>query len=303
VRDESNPQNPVVGNPNLKPSFRNSINTQYNNYITDSKFNFSVNSNVSFIRNQIVSNNILIEDISIKHTGLQTDTIRSKKTETHYINLDGAYSVGGNYNISKQLDDRKYNLALNGSINYSHGVSMSNNIKNINTTWHFNERFGPQINPNESIEVNPYVSYDLSKAYFTLPNSINTDIRTTALAIDGKFFFLPGQTMNFGYSASKNFVSGLSKNITRNPLIINASIEQQFFKRRNLTLTFQVFDILKQNNFVSQVTNETSITNTLSNAQSRYFMFSAKFNFQKWSGSPMRRGQRMKRRGDGSFIE
>jgi hypothetical protein len=303
VKDESNPQNPVVGNPDLKPSFRHSINIQYNNYLVDAKFNISGNANISFINNQIVSNNILIKDIAIKNNGIRKDTVTSLKNETHFINLDGSYTVGGNYNISKQLDDRKYNLSLNGSINYGHGVSMSNNITNYNTTWHFNERFGPQINPNESIEVNPYISYDVSKAYFTLPNSINTNLRTTALAIDGKFYFLEGRTFTFGYSASKNFVTGVSQNLTRNPLIINALVEQQFFRRRNLTLTFQVFDILKQNNFVSQVTTENSVTNTLSNAQSRYFMFSAKFNFQKWSGSPMRRGQRMKRRGDGSFIE
>jgi len=303
VKDESNPQNPVVGNPDLRPSFKNAINLQYNNYLVDSKFNISANANVSFISNQIVNNNVLITDIAIKNNGIRKDTVKSLKTETHFINLDGSYTVGGNYNISKQLEDRKYNLSLNGSINYGHGVSMSNSMRYLNTTWRFNERFGPQINPNESIEVNPYISYDMQKANFTLPNSINTNIRTTALAVDGKFYFLAGQTFNFGYSASKNFVSGLSKNVTRNPLIINTSIEQQFFKRRSLTLTFQVFDVLKQNNFVSQVTNENSITNTLSNAQSRYFLFSAKFNFQKWSGSPMRHGQRMKRRGDGSFIE
>ncbi|QEC79657.1 outer membrane beta-barrel family protein [Mucilaginibacter ginsenosidivorax] len=292
VRDESNPQNPVVGNPDLKPSFRNSINLQYNNYIVDSKFNVSANANVSFIKNQIVTNTVQI-----------ADTLGALKNETHYINLNGSYNIGGNYNISKQLADRKYNLSLNGTINYGHGISMSNNVQNFNTTWHFNERLGPQINPSESVEINPYVSYDVAKSYFTLPHSVNTNISTTALAIDGKFYFLTGRTATFGYIANKNFVKGISQNLTRNPLVINAYIEQQFFKRRNLTLTFQVFDILKQNNFISQVTTENSVTNTLSNAQSRYFMFSAKLNLQKWTGSPMRHGQRMKRRGDGSFIE
>lgn len=292
VRDESNPQNPIVGNPDLKPSFRNSINFQYNNYLVDSKFNVSGNANISFIKNQIVTNTVQI-----------ADTLGALKNETHYINLNGSYTIGGNYNISKQLADRKYNLSLNGTINYGHGISMSNNVQNFTTTWHYNERFGPQINPNESIEVNPYISYDVAKSFFTLPHSVNTNIRTTALAIDGKFYFLEGRTATFGYSANKSFVEGVSKNLTRNPLVINAYVEQQFFRKRNLTVTFQVFDILKQNNFVNQVTTENSVTNTLSNAQSRYFMLSAKLNLQKWSGSPMRRGQRMKRRGDGSFIE
>ncbi|MBS7563687.1 TonB-dependent receptor [Mucilaginibacter sp. Bleaf8] len=291
VRDVSSPQNPVVGNPNLKPSFRHSINAQYNNYLVNSHLNISGAINTSITSKQIVTNNVRIADV-----------FNSFKTETRFLNLNGSYGVNGYYNISKQLADRKYNLSLNGSASYNRGVSMTDNIKSFTTSWHLNERLGPRINPNESIEVNPFVSYDVARTFFGLSNT-STDVRTTALAIDGRFFFMKNRSLTIGYDASKNYVKGISSNLTRNPLVINAYIEKDFFKKRLLTVNLQVFDILKQNNFVSQTTTENSYTNTLSNALSRYFMLSVRSYLQKWTGSPRKNGHNLRRRGDGSFIE
>ncbi len=290
VRDVSSPQNPVVGNPDLKPAFRHTLAAQYNNYIANSKVNLSANVTGTIINNQIVTNVLRIPD-----------AYNSFKSETRFLNLDGTYYINGRYNVAKQLADRKYNLSLNGYASYRHDVSITDNIKSFTTTWQINQRFGPRINPNESIEINPYVSYDITRTFFQISNS-KTDIRTTALAVDGKFYFMKNNTFTFGYNASKNFVRGIQNNITRNPFVINAFMEKEFFARRNLTVGLQVFDILKQNNFINQVTTERSVTNTLSNALSRYFMLSVRTNLQKWTGSPSRNGRQLRRRGDGSFI-
>jgi hypothetical protein len=292
VRDESNPQNPVIGNPDLKPAFSHAVNTQYNNYIIDSKFNVSGNVWANFVQNQIVNNDRLIPD-----------AYSSLKNETSFVNVGGNHSYGFNYNVSKQLDERKYNFSLNGSINYGRSVRMNRDLIYFVTNWHYNERFGPRINPNESIEINPYISFDVNKIFSTLPTSLKTDVQTTSLAIDGKFYLLENKTFTFGYDASKNFVRGLPSNITRNPLVINAYIEQDFFKKKNLAITLQIFDLLKQNSFVNQVNNGNGLTNTLTNALSRYLMFSVRWYLQKWSGAPSRNGKFLKRLGDGSFMD
>ncbi|UKT64566.1 outer membrane beta-barrel family protein [Pedobacter mucosus] len=286
VRDESNPQNPVVGNPDLRPAFRHTLNSQYNNYLSNQRLNLSFGVNYTKTMNQIATNVVQIPD-----------ALGTFKNETRFMNLNGAYNVNGNYNISKQLDNRKYNLALNGSVGYSHQVSMSNNTLNGSNVWRLNQRFGPRISPNDNIEINPYVGYDITRSSFQLAKG--SDIRTLSLSIDGKFYFL--KTFSVNYNASKSFIQGLSANITRNPFIINGAIEKEFFKRKNAVLSIQIYDILKQNNFVNQTLTEYSITNTLSNALSRYFMVNFRVNLQKWSGRPTRNGRQMQRRGDGSF--
>ena len=290
--DYSDPQNPVFGNPNLRPSFRHSVNTIYNNYLPNSKLNLSATINTSLYDDQIISN-----VIQVPQPGL-----RSFLYETHYTNLSGTKSVTGNYNISKQLDNRKYNLAFNGLFAYGHSLGMSNDIKNIVTSWRFNERFGPRISPNDWLEVNPYFSYDINKSTNTLPGAYNSNIKTTAMSIDGKFFLLKARTLTIGYNASKNYISGINNNISKNPLVVNAYIEKQFFKKKNGILRISAFDLFDQNNFINRSVTQNAITDKKTNALSRYGLVSFVLNLQKWTGSPKRNGQEMRRRGDGSFI-
>lgn len=287
VRDVSNPQNPIVGNPNLKVTFNHSINTSYNNYIANAKLNYSLNTNVSFIENSVVRNIVQI-----------ADAYNSLKNETRFVNINGVYRINANYSVSKQLSNRKYNLAYNGNIYHNHGVSMSNNIKNITTTWSFNQRFGPRINPTEWLEVNPNVSYSFTKSNNSLPSSIDSRTNTLALNIDGRVILW--KTWIFGYSASKNYVSGINANVSSNPFVINSYLQKELWKRR-ATFTLQAFDLLNQNNFVNRNITDESITDTKSNALSRYFMLSFRVRLQKWTGVQPRNGRQPIRRGDGSF--
>lgn len=297
--DLTNPQNPVTGNPDLKPSFTNTLTLQYNNYISNSQLNFSTNINASFISNQVTTNNVLQPVIVPKSVDGKTQLDTSYITNTHFVNLSGSRSITGNYNIAKQFDDRKYNLELNGNVTYGYNVAMTNSLENFSTTWRYNERFGPRIDPNDWLEVNPYVSYDVTTSTNTL-SAYNTNTKTFALSMDGRFYFL--KTFMFGYSTSKNFVSGISSNVTKNPFVINATIEKEFFKKHNGILSIQMFDLLDQNNFVNRVITPTGFTDTKTNALSRYVMVSFRLNLQKWSGAPKRNGKVMQRRGDGSFI-
>ncbi|RYF25806.1 MAG: TonB-dependent receptor [Flavobacteriales bacterium] len=288
VRDVSNPQNTIVGNPDLKVTFNHSINTNYNNYIANQKLNYSINLNATIVEDAVVRNVVQVFN----------NNNQLLRNETQFVNMDGGYRVGGNHSVSKQLNNRKYNLALSGNVSYIHGVSMSNNVASVTNTWNVTERFGPRINPNEWLEVNPNVSYNITKSKNTIsPNEINT--KTLALNIDGKFYMW--KTLIFGYNASKNFVSGINANITSNPLVINAYVQKEFWKRR-ASITFQAFDILEQNNFVNLNVTDLVKTETRTNALSRYFMLRANVRLQKWTGAKGRNGRQMMRRGDGSFY-
>lgn len=289
VRDVSNPQNPVVGNPNLKVTFNHTINTVYNYYLSNSKINYSINTNTFFAENVVARNVVQVRD-----------AYNSLKNETRYMNISGVYRINGNYSISKQFSNRKYNLSLSGNIGHNHGVSMSNNIKNITTTWNFNERFGPRFNPATWVEVNPFVSYTFIKSNNTLPTSLDSKTNTLALNIDGKFYIR--KTLIFGYSAAKNYVKGINANVTNNPLVINSFIQQEFWKRK-ASFTFQAFDLLNQNNFINRNITDNGIIDTKSNALSRYFMLRLGVKLQKWNGLKPKNGKSMTRMGDGSYIQ
>ncbi|MDB5004339.1 MAG: hypothetical protein JWQ34_2564 [Mucilaginibacter sp.] len=302
--DRTNPNNIIVGNPNLDPGFNHSINGSYNNYIANSRFNLSFSGYANFQQNVITTNTlnirtILTPAVDATPTSPAVPAKYKNINEVHFINLDGSHQFGGGYGISKQLDDRRYNLSLNGSVNYSYSPAMSNNILYHNTAWRFDDRFGPRITPNDNIEFNPYVGYNLTRTFTTSPNAKPTLYQTTRLAVDGKMYFL--KTYQVNYSASKNFVSGIQN--STNPFVVNVGFQKEFLEKRNLVFTFDVYDLLHQNNFIRQdVTPDGGITNTISSSLSRFFMVGLRLNLQKWGGRPQHNGKNMQRRGDGSFI-
>jgi hypothetical protein len=186
-------------------------------------------------------------------------------------------------------------------MNYTHGVAMSNNVQYTSDTWRLNERFGPRITPTDWFEINPNVSFDFTKTNYTLPEATNRLTRTLALNVDGEVEFL--KNFMFGYSVSKNYISGIETNISSNPFIINAYFEKEFFKRKNGVLRIHAYDLLNQNNYINRTLLDNGYVDTKTNALSRYFMVSFRLNLQKWSGTPMKNGKPMIRRGDGSFIK
>jgi hypothetical protein len=290
VPDFSDPTNPVYGNSFLKPTFVNTVNALYNNYIPNSKLNLSGNIRVTLLKDQVVNNNILV---------LQP-LINAYLNETRFTNLSGSSNLYANYNIAKQLNNRKYNLQLNGSVQFGHFKTFNNNILNTNTILLISQRFGPRINPNRVIEVNPYISYKLYKSSNTIPGADINTIKTTVLSVDGSFLLM--DTWRLSYSANKNFIKGIDASLSGNPFVVNAAIENEILKKRNLRLKLQVFDLFNQNKFINRVITENRVTDNRTNGLSRYFLLSAVFNLNKWSGEAKNKGKILKRRNDGSFI-
>ena len=177
---------------------------------------------------------------------------------------------------------------------------MLNGDLNTNIVKTFYERFGPRINPTESIEIAPTISYRHENSVNSLPALIGNETNTLAINLEGRIYFL--QSFIFSYDASKNYVSGINANITRNPFIVNLNFEKEFFERRG-KLGVQVFDLLNQNNFINRdQSSDGGYTDTKSNALSRYFMVRLSMRLQKWSGAKGRNGGEIRRRGDGSFL-
>jgi len=290
VRDVSNPQNAIVGNPDLKVAFTHSVNAQYSNYIANSRINYELRVFSSFTENQVVNNVVEIRDPA---------AFGVFRNETRFVNLNGNNSTIGDYSISKQLSDRRYNLSFFGNVIHSNRVSMSNNQMNNAKTWGFKQNFGPRMNPKTWFDINPFVSYDFNKIDFTLARSKDVIQKIWALSLDGNIYF--AKKYQFGYALSKNYVSGIGNNITNNPFIINTMLQMRVFKNKG-SLQLRAYDLLNQNNFINRTQNDLGFTETLTNPNSRYVMLNLSMNIQKWTGAAGNNNRPLIRRGDGSFV-
>lgn len=243
--DRSDPNNIIIGNPNLRPTFTHSVTASYNKYFPNDKFNISFNVDGRLYDNQVATNIVQI-------TAPISATLNKTINEINYVNINGDKAITGGYSISKQLNDRNYYLGLNGSITYGYFNAVSNSISYHTSQWDFNERFGPQISLNDNkFIISPYIGYEVNRSFTNTLNATSNTIQTTKLAIDGQIY-LPGN-FQLHYNTIKNYISGFT-NYKQNPLVINAGFEKRFSMRtQSLALTFDVFDLLHQNNFFTAI--------------------------------------------------
>jgi hypothetical protein len=278
VVDSSNNQNITLGNPNLKPSITQNVNLSYNsfNFITG-KVLFT-NITFSTIKNQIVNNTI------IGKTG---------NRQSIPENVNGYYNVMGFYTYSKPYKNRKYVLNFNGSANFNHNINLTDSIKTIGKNWVLSQGFVFELNLKDWLQLGIGVSYSLNDVKYkstsdkptsfvnsssnawTLSNNINIDL-TKRLVLKYDIDY----TMN----------NGLASNVSQNPVLMNASLEQQLFKKKNGIIKFAAYDLFKQNTNISRSIYGSSITDSRTNKLTRYFMLTFTYRIQKFVGQAAQGG-------------
>ena len=268
ARDVSNAQNIVIGNPDLRPEFTNTLSTRYNNFDFISGNVFFGNILASFTTDKIVNDVTLLGP-----TG---------KQETRYRNANGYYTVTAFYNISRPKNNRKFVFNWGGNLIYNNNVSYIRGSRNTGRNWIFGQRLAEDIKIKKWLETSFAVNYSLNKTSYTASNPTlqNLNLSTWTLSHSARIFFT--EDFIFSYDLDKTFNSGYASNVNSNPLIINATLEKQFLKKRNLSLKLQSFDLLNENRGVSRTVTGASITDTKVNRLARYFLFTAIYRLNKF---------------------
>jgi hypothetical protein len=270
VADRSNPNNPVIGNPQLNAEFQHSFNLRFNNSDFQTGRTLFTNFNYSVTNDKIVTN--LVRVIKNKIPTL----------ETHYLNSDGFYNMFGFYSYSIPMADRRYTLNLRGSARYNHNIAYSDNQENIGRNLVLSQRLRLLINPTPAFEVTPSFEFsrDANRNTLTTSRNSNTTIRTYNVGAEGKITFLKSMVVGFDYTKAMN--EGYTVAVA-NPQILNAYLEKQFFKDRSGTLRIQGFDLFNENTGFTNTPGGNSLTQSRTNRLGRYFMLSFTMRLQKFA--------------------
>jgi hypothetical protein len=271
IRDISNPQFPVTGNPNLDAEFIHSIRIRYNNFNTQTGTTFFAFLDGSKTDNKIVSNRVSLPS-----------ELYGRVQETTFLNTDGFYSTRGFYNLSRAFNKRKYVISANGAANFTNNVSFVDSEENVAKNWILSQGFNFQVNLSDWLEVMPGINYTFNTTKNTISSRPTQNVSTWAMNLNSKVYIIP--TLLWGVELSKMSNNGYSSNIAANPLIINTYIEKEFFKGKQGAVRLHAFDLLDEQVNVSRTVTENSILDNRSNRLSRYFMLSLTYKFQKFAG-------------------
>ena len=273
VADSSNPQNVIVGNPFLKPSIKHNINLSFNKFNFISGKAFFTNLIFATVKNQIVNSAVL-------------DSL-GKRTSSPQ-NVDGFYNVAGFYNFSKPYKNRRYVITLNGSAEFNHNINIFNASRFVGQNWVVNQGFVFEFNYKELVEIGAGINFSLNNVNFKKPaNATLSDLKN---ASSSAYNFTQYGNINvtrslvLKYDVYYAINNGLSSAVSRNPVIINASLEQQLFKKKNGIMRLSAFDLLKQNTNVSRSIDGAAITDARLKRLTGYFMLSFTYRLQKFAG-------------------
>ncbi|MXV52891.1 outer membrane beta-barrel protein [Pedobacter sp. HMF7647] len=265
------PLNIVIGNPALKPAFRNRFNINYNSYKVLTNQNIYVYGSVSLVSNPIVSNNVTDQT---GKTVYQSSNL-SGKTPVNYYGGFGYYSKIKkpelNYGISFNTDGNTYYNLTNNVVNRTVSNNYSGNIqlsKYKQKKYEFSVNFRPGYSFGES----------------SLQQQVNNNGWT--FNSDASFnIYLPGK-LQIGSDANYEFrqkTQSFNENFDR--MIWNAWISRKFLKQDNLAVTVKGNDLLNQNVGFNRYAFNNQISQTNYTTIRRYFMFSVTWDFNKMGGA------------------
>lgn len=256
VPDLTNAQFPVIGNPDLKPSFVHSVFFNYRNAGINTLF-VHLSGNVT--RDKVVTNVSLVKD-----------SFNTVKQETRFLNTNGDYSLRFIYGWSYRLADGKYNLFLDGNSSYNNNILYMDNVRKVGQNLVVTQSLRANM-LQENVELNGGIAYTYNRNVYVLQENNITNINTWNFNFNGKVYFL--KTFSLSTDVNKQLNTGFSGAVSANPLIINATLENMFFKRK-LTARLQGYNLLNETSRLSQTITGNTITENQNRMLGMYFMFS-----------------------------
>ncbi len=239
ITDDSNPLNITKGNPGLKPSFSHNLRMFYNTYDPERQRGIFTHANFQMTQNSI--------------SNMRTYNEQTGGWVTRPENINGNWSARGMFGINTALKNKKFNIGSFSNVSYSNNVGYlsagKETQKNTTTNLNLQERLtGTYRNDWFEFGLNGSFSYSVEKDKLTPVNNQKPY----------DFSYGATTTMNapWNMTLSTNIANQSRRgyadsSMNRNELIWNAQLSQTFLKGA-ATVSFEMYDILKQQSNISR---------------------------------------------------
>ena len=276
VENLSNPLNTIIGNPNLDPIEKSTVNFSFRNFDFRTRSGYSLNAKGDYYSNDIYATSFYDE---------------SGKRTTSYVNISGTYtlSLGGNWSQSVKSDAHvlRYGLGINGSYSFDKGftnaVLYTAKASGITPRLYLAYEYGEllTIAPSYSLSYNEtkYENYTRD-ATSNVVHRIN--LQTTSYWPDRLIF-----GNDFGYTYNSN----ISDNFKKDFYLWNTSLSYGFFDKK-MYLKVKVYDVLNQNLSATRTISATSIRDEENTVLKRYVMFSVAYKIGNFVSNEKKGGRR-----------
>ncbi|MEJ7625799.1 MAG: outer membrane beta-barrel family protein [Ferruginibacter sp.] len=263
LRNNTNLINQYIGNPNLRPSFGNSLGLSHNSYdFIKDKWTYQ-SLNFRLTSNSITNNRII-------------DTLKGTTT-TQPINTDGNLSINFWSGIGFKMKKLNTRINFNPNINYNRFADVINNKTSFAKTLNA----GLSINIQKSKDKKYDLSVNNAFSYFRNVNNqkrTKTNYNTYNLSLNGTVYHKKVWSINTEYEMMYRQKTPEFSNNLQNQLW-NARL-QRTFNKNEFTAYVLVRDILNQNIGIERNFNGNTLTETRNDRLRRYWMLGFTWDFK-----------------------
>lgn len=283
VVDNTNPLLLSSGNPKLQQSYSHFLTGSYNLTRIAQGRSFMgfvfLNMTNNYIGNSltIARNDTLLENGYTLPAGAQYSRPE---------NLSGLVNLRSNFTYGFPIKIIKSNINLTGGLTWSRTPSLINKLENITNT--FTTSGGATLSSNISQNLDFTVGYRL--------NHQNTKNKLRPQS-DNQYFYHMGEA-RLAWTIHKKWVlrsdlnnlyyTGLGDAFNENYWLWNINLGRKVFENNRGEITLGVYDLLNQNQSVTQNVTDTYIESARFNVLSRFVMLTFTYNFRNFGASNQR---------------
>ena len=262
VADRTDPLRIVVGNPDLKPTYNNTINFRYTDFDQTTQRSVMVMVSGGFALNSIISKTIFDQE-----TGGQI---------TSYENVNGVWNAMAANMISLPLRNKSFYFNSHTFLRYSNTVGYNNG--DYNRSGNFSINLAPGISyRTDKVELELRPTYGLSTTFNSVQTNNNRTTHNYGARFNGAYYAPFGLSVNTDLSYSGT--SGYSTGFNSTQWLWNASVGYSFLRDKAATISVKVYDILNQKKNISRTVNGNYILDSETNGLTRYGMLSFTYKF------------------------
>jgi hypothetical protein len=280
VLNISNPLMPSIGNPDLKQQYDHSVRIRYGNIMPTTKHNFFL-----FLIGDYYSTYIANATYSpISDSVVHGYNLQKGSQLTEPINLTGYLDLKTFSVYGLPLGFLQSNLNFNAGFEYTRTPSMTND--NISYADNSSINGGFNLSSNISKDIDFSISYNARYNMVEGNTSINSNNDYFNHKTSFKINWIILSHFVINTDLSNNLYAGTTNNSFKQDYVVwNAYLGYKFLKRNALEARISVFDILNQNQNISQTVTGTYTENSKTLALKRYLMVSLIYTIRNFKSN------------------